>query len=409
MIHPNVTPESDNGPASDAPAAPAEPGHAPRMEGGDAAPGEPPTPLPEAPAPHVNESLVEASSQSAAASPPEVPIDHGNAAPPASEPSTDVPAPSLESGLPGGITPPDPPKPVKELVPIDVVRRMEARIRRLEHVVSALVKRQRKPAKLAAAPIAQPPMPEWKPSATPAPVKSPDVEPFAPPVPAPPAAPIPVSPSVSVSAPPPVLMQPPAPEPPIPLVAPAPPPPELAHPPVAAIIPEIPVASLASAPPVASLAPPEAPAPAAPVTENPSLRDRLVAAGQRVLSSPAASQAMAAAAVPMARVAVALATAPAGTPTHPFRHPWIVMEAYNELRGVIRMYRDRSYRPGLYAWLIPVVALSFMICSYFFVGMTIPWVGPFLDKLIDFALAYVAYKAMVREAERYELQRPRPA
>ena len=50
-----------------------------------------------------------------------------------------------------------------------------------------------------------------------------------------------------------------------------------------------------------------------------------------------------------------------------------------------------------------------MICSYFFVGRTVPWVGPGIEKLIDFGLAYVAYKAMVREAERYELQRPGPA
>jgi hypothetical protein len=179
---------------------------------------------------------------------------------------------------------------------------------------------------------------------------------------------------------------------------------------VAAIAPEIPVASLAAAPPVAALAPD--PPPASPLTAvppAPRLSDRIVAAGRRMMSSPAAGQAMAAVAMPVARAAIAMAAAPsAASSTHPFRNNWLVMEAYNEIRGVIRMYMVRSYRPGLYAWVVPIVALSFMICSYFFVsGM--PIIGPILDKLIDFVLAYAAYKVLVREAERHELQRPKPA
>jgi hypothetical protein len=173
---------------------------------------------------------------------------------------------------------------------------------------------------------------------------------------------------------------------------------------VAAIAPEIPTANLASPPPVAALMPPDAAPPSSPPS-GPSLRERLVAAGQRMMSSPAVAQAAAAAAVPVARAAISLSSVGAADPNHPFRHPWVTMEAYQELRGVIRMYRDRSYRPSLKAWLIPVAALSFMICSYFFIGQTVPIVGPILDKLINFALAYVAYKVMVREAEHHELER----
>jgi hypothetical protein len=359
MIHPHVPPESGNGPASEMPAAPADAGHVPAE--GAAAP-------------------VEA---------PETPPPENDDAP--RDLTTPAPAP-----LPP--TPPDePPAPIKpkpperQTVPINVVRRMDARIRRLERAVTALIKRQRKPR--GPVPIAPAAMVAWEPPATTAPSAVPPQEPL----------PHPES-----------VVPPPPPAPLIPLVTPSlpslelTPPLELA-PPVAAVAPEIPVANLAAAPPVAALAPAEpaaSPPPTLSGSAAPSLRERIVAVGKRAMASPVASQAMAAAAVPMARAAVALASAPAGNSTHPFHHPWIVMEAFHELRGVIRMYMDRSYRPGLYAWLIPVFALSLMICSWFFIsGM--PVVGPLLDRLFDLGLAYIAYKVMVREAERHELQRTR--
>jgi hypothetical protein len=71
------------------------------------------------------------------------------------------------------------------------------------------------------------------------------------------------------------------------------------------------------------------------------------------------------------------------------------------LRAIVRMYFDRSYRPGIYAWVVPVVALSFMICSYFFIAGILV-VGPILDKLFDLFLAYLSYKVLVREAERHQ-------
>jgi hypothetical protein len=191
--------------------------------------------------------------------------------------------------------------------------------------------------------------------------------------------------------------------------------------PAPAPAPAVPLAALAPAPPVASLAlsvpvaaPAVAEAPAATEPPPAGLRQRAgewLQAGRRVFSSPAATRAAAAAVVPVARVAAAALAAPAPISPSPFRHPWIIMEAYHELRAVIRMYTDRTYRPSIYAWTIPAVMLSLMVCSYFFFtyGMPLFGVGPFLDRIVDLVLAYFAYKVMVREAERHVQEKAKAA
>lgn len=369
MIHPSVTPEPSEGPGRDAVEAP---------------PGPPSEGMREV------EVRTEPAAKDDSSAPPAAPppANHAEAAAPETPHVEAREGPSAPTSSPAHTQP--------EVVPIEVVRRLETRIRRLEKIVSALLKRKSTPPRRSSVPIAPAAMVEWKPPAeTPAapPVRSAPVE-----TPRRPAS----APRVVVPPPAPVAEEPPA----APVIA-APPPPA----PVAAIVPEIPTANLAPAPPVASLAPSEPLAHVAPAPSSPGIRERMLAAGRRMLGSPVAGQAMvaaAAAAVPVARAAAAMAATPAGSPNHPFHHPWLIMEAYHELRGVIRMYMDRSYRPGIYAWAVPVVALSFMICSSIFIS-GIMFVGPILDKIIDLGLAYAAYKVMVREAERYELQRPKTA
>jgi hypothetical protein len=49
-----------------------------------------------------------------------------------------------------------------------------------------------------------------------------------------------------------------------------------------------------------------------------------------------------------------------------------------------------------------------MVLSWFFLsGM--PLIGHLLDRLIDLLVAFVAYKALGREAQRYEATVPPPA
>jgi hypothetical protein len=152
----------------------------------------------------------------------------------------------------------------------------------------------------------------------------------------------------------------------------------------------VPVANVAPTAPLATVVPPNA---------EPGLREKAgqwMQAGKRMLAvAPLAT----AAAIPMAKMAVSALNAQTGPSS--LRHPWVLIEMYQEMRAILRMYLDRSYRPSVQAWVVPVVALSFMICSYFFVG-AIPIVGPVLDKLVDLGFAYVSYKVLVREAERHQ-------
>jgi hypothetical protein len=160
----------------------------------------------------------------------------------------------------------------------------------------------------------------------------------------------------------------------------------------------IPVAQVAP-PPVAQVAPPVATV--VPPNAEPGLREKAgqwMQAGKRMLAvAPIAT----AAAIPMAKLAVGAMQAQAQAGSSSLRHDWVLIEMYQELRAIVRMYFDRTYRPGIYAWVVPVVALSFMICSYFFIAGILV-VGPILDKLFDLFLAYLSYKVLVREAERHQ-------
>jgi hypothetical protein len=69
------------------------------------------------------------------------------------------------------------------------------------------------------------------------------------------------------------------------------------------------------------------------------------------------------------------------------------------------MFLDRRYRVGWITWAVPVGVLCCMMFSWFFVG-SIPFIGMFLDKLVDLVLAFFVYKVLVHEAHRYREAAP---
>jgi hypothetical protein len=79
---------------------------------------------------------------------------------------------------------------------------------------------------------------------------------------------------------------------------------------------------------------------------------------------------------------------------------WILFEAYAEARAMVRMFFDNRYRVGWTAWIIPAAALFVFLCSWLLVSPI--WIiGSLLDKAIDLVLAFLVYKVLSREVQRY--------
>lgn len=92
----------------------------------------------------------------------------------------------------------------------------------------------------------------------------------------------------------------------------------------------------------------------------------------------------------------------------PLRRPWLLFDVFVEGRAMIRMYFDPRYRLSWEACLVPPAVLLLMAASWFWLS-GLPLVGLILDRAIDLVLAFVAYKVLSREAQRYlETVPPRP-
>jgi hypothetical protein len=88
----------------------------------------------------------------------------------------------------------------------------------------------------------------------------------------------------------------------------------------------------------------------------------------------------------------------------PRRAWWL--EAYDDLRAMVRMYFDPRYRRHMTwtAFLTPFVLLACVLIVWFWMPTSIPFLGPilaFLDKIVDVLLAFFAYKVLSRELHRY--------
>jgi TRAP-type uncharacterized transport system fused permease subunit len=92
----------------------------------------------------------------------------------------------------------------------------------------------------------------------------------------------------------------------------------------------------------------------------------------------------------------ALVNSTGPAPTHP---PLLVIEIYQELKAIYRMYVDRRNQLPLYVWATPIVAACCIVFSYFFLRGILLF-GPIVDLLFDLVVAFVTYKVLIREAHR---------
>jgi hypothetical protein len=88
------------------------------------------------------------------------------------------------------------------------------------------------------------------------------------------------------------------------------------------------------------------------------------------------------------------------------RRAWWLFEAYDDLRSMVRMYRDYRYRRHMTwtAFLTPFVFLACILVIWFFMPTSIPVLGPLLavgERILDVLLAFFAYKILSRELIRY--------
>jgi hypothetical protein len=95
-----------------------------------------------------------------------------------------------------------------------------------------------------------------------------------------------------------------------------------------------------------------------------------------------------------------VAESSAASPTSGLRHPWLLLDFYQELQSIVRMFFDRRYRVARMARIVPIAALALFLFSWFFID-SMRLIGPILDKMLDVVLICIVYKVLSREAQRY--------
>jgi hypothetical protein len=86
-------------------------------------------------------------------------------------------------------------------------------------------------------------------------------------------------------------------------------------------------------------------------------------------------------------------------------HSWLLFDVLTELRAMVRMFFDVRYNVAWTTRLTVIVLAVLLALSEFwlkFLPCASIWlVGEVLDKLVVVALAFLIYKALSREAQRY--------
>jgi hypothetical protein len=91
----------------------------------------------------------------------------------------------------------------------------------------------------------------------------------------------------------------------------------------------------------------------------------------------------------------------------PARTPWLLVDIIAEARAMVRMFFDIHYRMAWYTRIAVVIILVMILLSNLWLGW-LPVLGFILVKLWDLALAFLAYKILSREAQRYREWRGNP-
>ena len=89
------------------------------------------------------------------------------------------------------------------------------------------------------------------------------------------------------------------------------------------------------------------------------------------------------------------------------RRKWLLMDVTAELRAMFRMFVDPRYRMSKLGWLVPVLLFAGIVTSgWWVIGTSIPFIGTWLNKAVDLALAYALFKVLTHEARRYRETAP---
>jgi hypothetical protein len=84
------------------------------------------------------------------------------------------------------------------------------------------------------------------------------------------------------------------------------------------------------------------------------------------------------------------------------RQPWLLLDTITELRAMVRMFFDVHYHVGWSTRLTVLILLPVLLLSHWWLPPAwLPVVGWLFDKLVDLLLAFIIYKALSREAQRY--------
>jgi hypothetical protein len=115
-----------------------------------------------------------------------------------------------------------------------------------------------------------------------------------------------------------------------------------------------------------------------------------------------------------AEVPAATPAQPATSPPAPTRRrPWLLFDAYAELRAIVRMYLDPRFRLTWAARVVPLILLPAIALSGLWLPgttllnkITLDIVGTLLEKVVDLLLAFVLFQVVHREATRYRTTSP---
>jgi len=84
------------------------------------------------------------------------------------------------------------------------------------------------------------------------------------------------------------------------------------------------------------------------------------------------------------------------------QRPWLLFDAWAEIRTMIQLYVDPRYSLSWATRIGPPLLLVLILSSWFWLpGTGIPILGTLLDKILDLILGFLLYKVLSREVRIY--------
>ena len=108
-------------------------------------------------------------------------------------------------------------------------------------------------------------------------------------------------------------------------------------------------------------------------------------------------------ALPQVKAAEVPAEAPVAEPAKD-SPSWFLPELVREIRAMVHMFRDVRYHVNPLTWVVVLFTLPAALLTHFWFPFLswIPVAGTILDKLFALTIAFIGFKALSREARRYQ-------